>query len=1203
MKSKYQSPNTVGKRQTVPIDVNDPRLKPDKIGRTRARQGAEIQIVDVSSGANLTAVALSQGNAGSGNAATLSPDTPAGALSYIELVNAIVNPGPNDPTGRPNVVNLGSVSNLSATWSGGDLVFSFDFDPNLPQNATVNEFVVHATSSVAKGSLEGRSRNGYFKLDKTKTHHSYTFTQAINSETLGGYTVDFAGFCVYPVDSLGFNIGAEVCIIPPAYVLDLNTPQVTITNANNGYIVAVTNTSELAKSSFTAIDIWEIESSASTEPADTGTNYSRVYLNTINPATIISPNLNQRWVKVRFSSKAEVYTAFTAAIKINPISTISLDLIPPNELTSVSAAWNASNGIDITYTMPQTDPGVRFIVILSPISNISAQGSFYIYPTSTSGTQTLTITKFDLFGQFGTYYTQFTGIIKSVDAADNRTSGVSFNVASITNQLASVTPNPTLTAIIDGYIVSVSNTTANVDHVEVYEYFLDPTTMLDMMGTLMDYMDADYLSGGASGANTIVLNNWQDQMQMSVVNPEYCEGMAITGIGIPYNTYITSITVGPSTNYTVHLSNNLTQQASGSYHMPSLVASGNSPLSVYTGNYIKRWVVVVYYDIFGNNSLFGKANPEYVIPLNPTTSLFDTAVQITSTGALYLGSSKTSVPNVLIGTNSAEAGIFVWGPNDGTTTSDTPSTQIIGAANSPLTFITKNAQIADWLVTDTKIENTLSGTPTKYTGLSATGTYSFWAGSTVTGGNSSAKFTVTPLGAVTAREIYIVGTGDANSKLIDAGSNFYVKHDGSLYATSATITGTITASSGSITGNLTIGTSGALTSGTVGQSSGNAGYILANEGLRFDYGTTQGITQIVGTTGQLITKSASIGSWIIDSYTMSKTTSAGVITLDSGSSSGYLSMYAKSSSGNYTAGFTTNSLASGIALWAGNVTGPANASSAAFKVAYDGTLTATQANIYGTIQSLGTSTIKIDGNGDFISFGTGSGASQLFVRDVTGGKATFLTNSNPINNDYTINNTTLQSKPYLAIGNNTNSYGTIMEGVGLYTSGSYINVTTSNGIGIMTGDTIVRAGIILKDGKVSIGAVDSGLTSITDGANGTITITSSLVQLTARQQRVDLAGYGVSANGSTAYAGKSQITLSRDYGVMISGIPVQKDIDMSVYTGGYYMNMYPLGPYPRQRMIVEDPVTGMLTLGMGVYYSNGVNPVNAGYVGDLWVVY
>ena len=76
-------------------------------------------------------------------------------------------------------------------------------------------------------------------------------------------------------------------------------------------------------------------------------------------------------------------------------------------------------------------------------------------------------------------------------------------------------------------------------------------------------------------------------------------------------------------------------------------------------------------------------------------------------------------------------------------------------------------------------------------------------------------------------------------------------------------------------------------------------------------------------------------------------------------------------------------------------------------------------------------------------------------------------------------------------------------------------------------------------------------------------------------------------------------------GVVIKGIQVQGNIDMNVYAGGNYMGQYPLGPYPRQRMVVVDPVDGAMKLGMAVYYEPGTGQPtpNTGYLGDLLVQY
>ena len=105
-------------------------------------------------------------------------------------------------------------------------------------------------------------------------------------------------------------------------------------------------------------------------------------------------------------------------------------------------------------------------------------------------------------------------------------------------------------------------------------------------------------------------------------------------------------------------------------------------------------------------------------------------------------------------------------------------------------------------------------------------------------------------------------------------------------------------------------------------------------------------------------------------------------------------------------------------------------------------------------------------------------------------------------------------------------------------------------------------------------------------------------------------------SGTSAYAGPSKITLDPTYGVVITGIQVQKDLDMTIATGssvvtdgtGSYRGVYPLGRYPRSRMLVEDPVTGEVMLGMAVYYkpvSYGTSQPtpDTGYAGDLLVQY
>ena len=323
-KSENVSPNRVSKRPLLAINIEeDARLTDSQLnGPYLSRSGTDIVTVGDAPAIKAANTTVSV-NAGSSLPA---PDALSTNLPYTQLINAITNPGPNDPTGRPQVVTLSSVSNLTATWgslsgvtftagAGNILKFEFDWDPAVGNNGYVNQVGVHAVA----GTVDGRSQISWFVLDKSLTHHTFYLTKEYNSSMMGGFTTSFNAFKVYTIDALGINFGADstTATFSNSYSSGLNAPQISVANANNGYVVTVTNTAELAKSALTAIDIWEYENATDISPITDATNanilstYKRVYLDKINPATIISPNLNKRWVRARFSSESGIYTDFS----------------------------------------------------------------------------------------------------------------------------------------------------------------------------------------------------------------------------------------------------------------------------------------------------------------------------------------------------------------------------------------------------------------------------------------------------------------------------------------------------------------------------------------------------------------------------------------------------------------------------------------------------------------------------------------------------------------------------------------------------------------------------------------------------------------------------------------------------------------------------------------------------------------------------
>ena len=1356
---KYRSSTSVGKRQTIPIDINDPRLKPGKIGMVKARSGAEIEIVNLSNlGANSANFKVINGNiSGSNTNADL-------IVPPINNLPPSVYPGGSGP----QIIVVSDPSNVSATWgsyssstftagAGDYLQITFNWDSSISTNATASQFIVSLTDSLGNVKTYGG-----FPITTGTTSQTILVTPAINESMFNIFTPLLTAVAVEVADPLNNTSNFITGTFSNGYILNLSIPVITVSNVNNGYSVSYTTPSS---SSFSGIDIWEIESSAFTQPAIiygtdgiTPTNYNRVYFNDLNPAVIITPNTNPRWVIARFASNGQIYTAFCSGVQATPVPPVTINNTPPTEVTSVTATWDSTsvNDIDINYTMPATNAGVRFIIKLTAPNGLS--GYFYIYPTQSGLNQSFQITDTDLYAQFGAYYSSYTGLIQSASTQDVRSSGVTFTVAERQNPLASTKPNPTVTAIVDGYIVSVSNENAQVQHVEVYEYFIDPINMLNAMQTLMDFMDATYVSGGNSGSTSIVMNNFLDQEGMGQ-NPDMCYGMVITGNGITGLTYVTSITDGPGAgNYTVNLSQNLTSQASGSYVMQGLVASGQSPLTRYTTNYVEVYIVVVYYDEFNNNSLF--SDVKTITPINASTALISSAVQVSSTGSIYLGSSNTSVPNVILGTSQTanEAGMFIWGPNDGgvssainanvtavsgtgtvtfttssphgfrtgqyvifsgfsggtstyntaipkiltvitpttfsvsssgagtpsaygiatvspSTYNGTPSTQIIGDASSPLTFVTKNAQIADWNITSSHIQNDLSigSFSSGYVGLSGSNSnYSFWAGSSSSdNSDGTAKFSVTPAGAVKASNIVISG-GSLN---ID--NNFEVDTSGNL-----TANGNITiGGSGSIGGKLQVtGTiySGTLNSGGTGIQSGTAGYLLNTSGITFSNPSYSNVTSISASTGTLFTQSASIGGWNVNSSQINKTgiSGKGNIVLDS--SNGYIYV-SDANTPNYTAGINSASTSSAIAFWAGQgLTGsqpnPASASNA-FRVTMGGALYASGATIDGVVTSTSNGvyggTVKLDPINDLISLTpSGSTYGAYIIPRNNNLYITAPSSTSPFSSGTLISSSGPTNGPYFSTGLSFSDYwGNTAVGAGMFTgpwnyfaaaSGTAASAaskpfitTTSTGIQLSANADIgilIDAGTSATGTKLSSGSLSlSGIPSIllytskqTTAPWSPSTAYGAWMQMSpgalnlSATSSVFMGIYGSSATGlptnantnsiymqagttrvggtsggDGAYSANSKITLDSTLGTGIWALPIQGDISLTVATtpispdySPHYMNSYPLGPYPRQRMVVEDPVTGQSKLGMAVYYATGITqPSSGGYIGDLWVIY
>ena len=414
MKSKYTSPKSVAKNQTVPIGIDDPRLAWDKRGQTYARQGAEIEEIGAD-GKSLIAGGSRGSNAyGSPNI----NDDQVRAKTSVPPSNG--NPGYILDS---DSIALGSVSNVSTAWSTEsgkteDLIVTFNWDYEDPANVTVSEFILEITLST--GTIR-QTPYGSFPVNRTQTAQTAILTKEINKATIGDLSVNITKVCVFAIDPF-YNVSAKACdTTVPAYVLNLPVPVITVTSAISGYSVAYTIPSQ---SVFDSIDIYEYESDSSTEP--TGVTYSRVYFDQISPANIITVNNNARWVKARFTSKVAVSTAFCAAQKVTPTSPITVDnegpAAPTGSVTgglesSGTIGFNAFLNISWTAVSDTTLRGyrIRFRPVTIPASNYSyvdspGNGTAFRITGLASGTSyEVAIAAYDEYNNTSSSYQTLTG--------------------------------------------------------------------------------------------------------------------------------------------------------------------------------------------------------------------------------------------------------------------------------------------------------------------------------------------------------------------------------------------------------------------------------------------------------------------------------------------------------------------------------------------------------------------------------------------------------------------------------------------------------------------------------------------------------------------------------------------------------------------------------------------------------------------------
>ena len=1018
---EYQSPDSVGKRPTLPIDENDPRLRWDKKGQTLARSGREVEQVNFVGGTGFAAL-QSQITVLQDESVNVQGSTAVDYGSVVVALGSYLGIYPNGS--GPYIIVPTDPSPPTLTWVGDTLKIEFDFDVQNPINITVSQFIVQIT---AEGVTASSPMNA-FPIDRSQNHQTLYLTPTINEQMFNLFEVNMDSLTVQAADLLG-NISKKVAAATiPAYALDFSAPIIdSLNQSTGGYSFNITNLP--TSSAYDAIDVWEIESNDLTQPAityqsdnKTPSNYTRVYFQKINPVFVSTPNGNQRYVAVRFSSKARKYTDFTLLGKITPKGSANFDPTAPNPPTA-SASWTGGD-LTVLYKLNSTKPGNRVGIQLvhTDSSNIAYTGTFYFIPDSTNITtnQTATIHAADMFAQFGAYYYNFqSASIFSTSLAGVQSSAATFIVPDRSNELVGITPTVTANPTANGYIVTWNQTAGT--YADVYA----KTTPWASYPT--DESQRVY-----SGKSPVTIQS------LDYTNTQYI-------LIRLYNDY------GQYSNYSA-----LTPVVSAKPYNPGELSLISNPVAFQTNGSILAGNLTGTRVIFNKDGLFA-----YGSNGTPTTEIINTA-----TGNTFM-TSQAQIADWQITSNKIENTITPLGSSAQTYTglSGTGSYAFwAGGTQTSATGPSSDSQAAFWV----KPSGAVQATNISIKGGSLDIGGAVTVVKTITGTSGQSTITVSDTSGILTGMYLLANNIPANSTVQSIGSNTvtmssaatgavsgsgyfvssvgaHITGSGLLVAQGATLSGSIVATSGLFSGDVGIGSSGALysgtivTSGTPAKGSGNIknGYVLSSDGLTFYDNNAAYVTDINAATGALRTKSATIGSWNVNSSSIY----TGNLSLNS---SGTIQVTAQDTT-TYKAGINAATTASSTVFYAGSGSTPGDSLNK-FRVTMDGTIYG-KGGVFtgGSVSSSGSlGTVTIDGVNDLISLTNGSGTSYIIPRN----NNLYITapSGSPFSSGSTIPSQGPTNAPYFAAGSSfKDPWNNSVAGIGIYTGQwDYFTYSSSN---------------------------------------------------------------------------------------------------------------------------------------------------------------
>jgi hypothetical protein len=1093
MKSKYTSGKSVGKNQTVPIGVDDPRLKPGKIGQTKARQGAEIDIVGLD-GKTLIGGGRSLNNPAGLVNAIATPRLPDAADIVIPPIGN--KPPKTYPGGSgPVIIVPTDPTNVAATWSGNDLVITFNWDYSNALNDTVTQFIVELTS----GGVTKRTQSNIFVPNTTQTLQTITVTKSIITSMFNVFRTSFSSICVLTGDPLN-NISSTICAATvPAYTLSLPVPIITVSAIASGYSVAYTSPTDDV---YDAIDIVEYESTSATEP--TGVTYTRTYLGTINPANVISSGTNKRWVKARFSSDAGIYTAFSAAQAVTPTSPVVADNDGPPNVGTVTTSggidtsgylgfnayatisWSAVTTGDIRgYRIRfSNDGGTTYSYVDSPGDGLT----YKLGGLAVGSTYKIAVATYDQYNNTSTNYV----------------SGTDVTVTGIPSVSNYITAGPFEFGIGVGSVAT--NKGLYFDSSNYWYVNATNSARLKVGGSTSNYLSWD-------GSDFLIDGN----------------------ISARKGTFSGNVTIAPGGS----LQSFITPPGVFSIHVVTYTSSEATYTTTASHGYI------VGDDVLVSGLLPEGYNGKFRITAR-TLNTFTVANTTNTTVTDPLGS-------VILITGAG----FVLN-KDGLAFNSSITRDITTINSETGLFTTKSANIGGWNVDSSSISRSgtsnisLNSTAGNIS-VSAQNVASYTSGINGPYVSSGSVPTDNINGTgVGTENVFWAGTGGATS----TSNAFRVTLSGNLYASNAKITGTVSS----------VGALGTMT------MDGEHGYMSLQTA-----GVDAPVSYLVPRNNNIyLTAPSTTAPW-----------STGKQIASSGPTNGpYIS--AGSSYKDYW-GNTTTGTGIFVGAWDYFSTG----ASKPFITATDTGIQLSVSPDLGLLLDRGDATLTANKLNPAVASGT---PSMLFYTAKQSGAPYSPTTAYGAWAAFTNNKIKLTAAETVFVN---------IDG----TSGSQnIEIASTANIWQKFTSTAIRTQISSNVYQ----QFDSSGIKIASSANNHITLTSASIILKASNGIVYASGVAsggtapVAGQEAVAYDAPSQIKMDPVYGVVISGIQVHRDVDMTdAGDGNNYRGIAPLGRYPRSRMLVVDPGSGEARLGMGIYYrGSGITSAptsSTGYAGDLLI--